>query len=458
MTTYDLVIKGGTVVTDSIIFKGNIAIDGEKVAAWLSPSDSFEASTVINAKGMLVLPGLIDVHVHFRDPGLTHKEDFLTGTKGAAAGGVTVVLDMPNTVPPVIDGTTLRQKIEAVAPKSLVDFGLYGAASAYSLNHIDEMVKIGTIGFKTYMVLPQEKASENLYDKVSVISSTELLRVFDKVSKTSSVHAIHAEDNALVSYLSSKLKDEGRRDFVSHFDSRPNLAEEIAVYNVLGLSRLFNNKIHISHLSTKEALALIKRAKANGIDVSCETCPHYFYITKDHLISKGPYAKVNPPLRNKEDVESLRLGLRDGSIDMVASDHAPHNKEEKESGMENIWLSPPGTPGVETVLPLTMRLVDEGNLSLSKLVSLVCTNPAKRFNLYPIKGSLNPGSDADLILVKPERWKIRADILQTKSWETFMLDGEEGYGLVMLTLLRGRIVYEKDVGFGKPGKGKLLRI
>lgn len=456
MVSYDLVVKGGTIVTSSTTFEADVLVDDGKIISLRKLDTEVSATTKIDARNMFILPGLIDSHVHFRDPGMTHKEDFETGSRGAIAGGVTTVFDMPTTQPVVTTADRFQDKLKQLLPKSLTDFGLYGAASPTNSQHVAELAKAGVIAFKTYTVAPPSDRVRE-YEGAFVTDDGQLLETMEAVAKTHLLHCIHAENDSTIRYLTEKLRSRGRYDALAHHDSRPSFTETEAVFEAITLARIAGVRLHILHMSTGEAAELVRQAKARGVPVTAETCPHYLLLSKAVLEKHGAHAKINPPPRTVNDQESLWRGLGDKSIDMVVSDHAPHTKEEKEAGKDDIWKAPPGTPGVETRLPLLLTSVKQGRITLNDVARLASENVAKVFNLFPTKGSLTIGADADMTIINPkEEWMIRADKLQTKAWQTVLFDGWPVHGKVKYTVLRGRVVYEDDVGFGKTGVGAPL--
>jgi allantoinase len=457
MPSFDLIIRNGKIIGEADLEEVDICINDGRIETIQTTGSGSPASRAIDAKGMLVLPGLIDPHVHFRDPGLTNKEDFLSGSKGAAAGGVTTIFDMPTTQPVVTSSGLLEDKKKIVSEKALVDFGLFGAASVDNLQEIEQLARSGVIGFKTYMVAPPKERSKE-YAGSFVTSSGKLYQVMQSVKKTGLVHCIHAESDSTVACLTEELHSEGRRDAMAHYDSRPNFTEAEAVSDALILSEAIGAMIHFVHISTREASELITNARKRGANVSSETCPHYLCFSKEILRERGAYAKYNPPPRNPEDIEGLFQALNQGIINFISTDHAPHTKEEKQRGLEDIFKAPPGTPGVETRLPIVLKMVHDGRLRLKDVPKLTSESAARRFGLYPRKGSISPNCDADLAIVDyKQEWKIKASELQTKAWETVLFDGMSVRGKVKYTILHGETSFEEGVGFANPGIGQFLR-
>ncbi|MGI0084313.1 MAG: dihydroorotase [Nitrososphaerales archaeon] len=455
MTSYSLIIKNGRILTPLGIIDSDISLDDGKIAA-IGNSSRSESSRTIDAQAKLILPGLIDPHVHFRDPGLTQKEDFLSGSKGAVAGGVTTVFDMPTTQPVVTSVSRFNEKIEIVKPKALSNFGLIAAAGEENLSDIPSLASAGAIAFKTYMVSPPKGRTKE-YEGSFISNSGQLYRVMEQVGKTGLIHCIHAESDSTISCLTERLVAQGRKDPMAHYDSRPNFTEAEAVYDAILLSKVLHTRLHLVHISTSEATQLIREAKLDHSDVSAETCPHDLCFTRELLKTRGPYAKYNPPSRNLGDTKALYDALNDGTIDMVATDHAPHTKEEKEGGREDIFRAPPGTPGVETRLPILLRMAHDGLLRLEDIPKLTSESVAQRFGVQS-KGSIQVGFDADLVIVDYDsEWTVKASELQTKAWETVLYDGMKVRGKVKYTILNGEVAYEEGVGFAKPGIGKMVK-
>lgn len=456
MPAFDVVIRNAKVVTRSFITETEVYIS-EGIIKRLGYYESRpRADLIIDASGLVILPGLVDTHVHFRDPGMTHKEDFETGSRGAAAGGTTTVCDMPTTFPVVTNRRIFREKLNEVKKKSVVDFALYSAASVDNLRELEGVAEEGAIAFKTYTVSPpKERVKE--YEGAFVTEFGQLLAVMEKSSQLGLLHCIHAEDDSSVKYFTDKLKSAGRRDPHAHCEARPNLAEKIAVYQAIAAAEYSGARLHLLHISTREAVEMIRAAKGRGVKVTAETCPHYLYFTERDMERLGSYGKFNPPARTDEDVKALWEAVRDGVIDAIVSDHAPHSREEKDEGREDIWKAPPGTPGVETKLPAILSKAAGWGLELQDVVRLCSTSPAAIFGVGSRKGEIREGMDADLVVLDPcERWRLDPSELQTKAKDTVIFAGMEMKGRIRYTLLRGKVVYERGVGFEKPGIGAFI--
>ena len=444
--SYDLVVKGGSVVLPSESIVASVLVKGEKIAGLLQGGDCPEAKQVIDASGKYVLPGLIDVHVHFREPGLTYKEDFYSGSMAAACGGITTVFDMPNVQPPTADPESFKVKAGLAAGRSFVDFGLIAAILPGNLGRLEELAAEGAACFKLFMI--------ETTGHMIVPGDGEILEAMRVIAATGLCCAVHAENESILNYYTGRLKSLGRNDPLAHHESRPVIAETEAIARCIIFARETGCRLHICHLSSQEGMMLIRQAKEWGSDLSAETAPHYLFLDQRYMKRLGSRLKVNPPLRQPADRAALWQGLLDGAVDLIASDHAPHAMEEKVTA--NIWEALSGFCGVETSLPLMLTAVNRGKLTLNQLVALTAERPARRFNLYPHKGSLLPGADADMTIIELEKEKVlySRDLHSKNKMTPF--EGFKTRGLPVMTLLRGAVVMKEGELPGAP-RGKLVR-
>jgi len=380
---------------------------------------------------------VIDVHVHMRDPGATYKEDFRTGTAAAAAGGVTTIFDMPNNTPPTKDVHALRSKARAAAERAIVDYGLYGLMAHGNMRELAPLAVAGVIGFKCYMA----ETTGNVVPP----SEAEMLGEMRAVAKAGLRAAIHAEDESLLLDRVSKLKEKGRVDPLAHYESRPEIVEEKAVHRALTIAREANCDVHIAHLSSAPGCREVRKAKLSGPRggrrVTAETCPQYLLLDKQDYAEKGSMMKSNPSIKRREDRRALWRGVQDGTIDMIATDHAPHAIGEKTSG-ESIFEQASGFPGLETSVALMLTCVGKGLLTLPRYIQLSSEAPAKAWRLYPKKGSIAVGSDADFTVVDTKKeWKIDpAEFVSKAKYSPF--EGFEAKGAAVYTVVRGRVVMD----------------
>ena len=426
----DLVIHGGRIVSPETVIEASIAIRGGTIVAVGDADAMPEAKETFDATGLNILPGAIDVHVHFRDPGYTHKEDFESGTAAAAFGGVTTVFDMPNTIPTVADGETLKAKHAIASSKAHVDYGLYAVLGEDTIDKVPELIEAGIVGFKCYM--------GNTFGRIPTPSTGAMLEAFEVVAPTGKRISLHAETNSVMERRQKRLTESGRADPLAHLASRPAMVAVEAVARAAILAEWTGARIHILHISSAAELGPLRDAKARGVDITGETCPHYLMLGEaDYARCRG-IIRVNPPVRESVNNEPLWAGLLDGTIDMIATDHAPHTPEEKTRA--DIWSVDCGFPGVETQMPLMLTEVAAGRYDVRDYVRWSAANPAKVWGLYPKKGAILPGADADLAFVDLDHaWTLRDADLQSRS-KISPWDGRQVVGLPRHTMVRGRFV------------------
>lgn len=451
--TSDLVIKNGKIASPYGIIEGGLAVVDGRIVAIAKSGHLPKADRVIDAEGKILMPGAIDVHTHLTFGKLC---DFTKGTMSAANGGVTTVMEMPLSTPPCGDNTltleAFKEKLEYLKGRAVIDYGLYGGGAHLNIEEVPKMDKAGVIGFKMYM-------GESYSPGFPAIDSGALLEMFRKISELGAIGGVHAENQSIVRFYTEKLKRKGRKEPEVYSKSRPVFAEVEAIIESAMLAREAGAKLHIFHVSSGSGAQAIKRLKVDGVAITAETCPHYLFLDESMYKAKGPYMKINPPIRSSDEVKKLWTAVLDDTIDIIASDDSSYSRDEKEAGWKNIWEAPSGAPGMETMLPLLLDRVNKGVLTLEKLISLVCERPAKTFGIYPRKGVLQVGSDADIVVVNMKRkFALRCEDLYTNS-EFILYEGMEGEGVPELVLCRGKVVMENgypgDV-IGKGGHGQFI--
>ena len=433
-----LVIRGGRIVLPTGVIEADIVVEEGKIKAIGRNLEVLNAK-VLDASGKLILPGVIDVHVHMREPGLEYKDDFANGTRDALQGGVTTVLEMPNTLPPVDTRERFLEKKKLLESKAYVDFGLYGVIHDGNIEEFEAMVNEGCIGFKIFL--------GPTTGNIPPPSQPVLYEALSKSGKYKVPLAFHAEEWDLVKYFTEKVKSSGRTDPLVHVDSRPPICEEIAIYRIGLMARETNAIVHIVHMSSCGAVDALKKLKNMGVNVTGETNPHYLLLDITDYKKYGPAMKVNPPVRGGRHKECLWKAVRDKVIDIIASDHAPHSVEEK---TRNMWEASSGFPGAYTLLPLMLDAALRGLIPITYIPLLMSEKPAKRFHLYPRKGCLIPGCDADLVIIDPSREQV---IDKNKMFCRNKITPFHGWrvkGVIEYTILRGNIVYENGVVTDKP--------
>lgn len=446
--TVDMVIRGGRIFAPSGLFEGDVVVDEGKIQSLTKDGLILEADTVLDAKGNLVLPGMIDMHVHFRDPGFPDREDFRSGTCAAAAGGVTTVADMPNTVPSVTSVEALREKVEIARGKALIDFSLIAGAGELSSDTLIGLAEGGVVGFKTFMIARFKELAA---------SDGQMLENFETIAGTGLPCMIHAENEDIVSRGIEKAKAMGRVDSIAHSEFRPPIAEVEATMRTIMLAGETDVHLHICHMSTMGAANVLGWAKKKGRNVTGETSANYLLLNSGIMKKVGPFAKIDPPLRSPEDQEALWKAVNEGVIDVIASDHAPYPKEEKDKGWQNIFDAPSGGTGVETSLPLLLDCMSRELITLERLVEAFSVNPAKIMALYPRKGALTPGADADIVIVDPNmEFVVKGEELHSKQKIT-AFEGHRGRGRPVTTIVRGKVIMDDGEVIGRPGFGEYMK-
>jgi dihydroorotase len=443
----DLVLKNGWIVTSEETVKGGVAIaDGKFVA--IGTDDTLPpAKEVIDVNGKHILPGLIDAHVHFRDPGVTHKEDFSTGSTAAVCGGITTVIDMPNQIPPTENAEQVGVKKRIGESKSLCDFAVLGVVHQTNADDILPMAKSGAIGYKIFF-------GETI-GNLPFPDDGMCIEVFSNITKSQVPLCVHAENRQIQHYWTNKLKSEGKNDPIWWEQSRPALCEAESIAHIMFMAENFGTMLHIVHASTKQAVQMVRDAKKRGLRFTAETQPHYLLRVADDMAKVGPLLKMNPPVRTKEHQDALWEGLLDGSIDMLATDHSPHTLEEKGCDINGkmtksaIWDCISGFCGVETAAPLMLTQVNKGRMSLNHYVKVASENPAKVWQMYPKKGAIRLGSDGDVTVVDMEKkMKIDPNKLHSKNKPT-PWGGWEVEGVPIYTIVRGHVQMRDGQPVGK---------
>ncbi len=423
----DLCIRGAAVVTAGGVQQGAVNVAGGKI---VSLGEALPARETVDATGKVLLPGLVDLHVHFSEPG-RDWEGWDTGTRSAAAGGVTTVVDMPlNAIPATTDAAALALKLAAAQGQAHVDYALWGGLVRDNRAQVAELLGGGVIGLKAFMYDTTDPTFPPAPDGI-------LYTGMQQLAARGGLLSVHAENSDLIHTLVADLRSAGRHDPQAWLEAHPPVTEVEAVARAIRFASETGCRLHIVHVSLPASVRLVSQAKASGVRVTCEVCAHHLTLNADDFRRIGPAAKCAPPLREKADVDELWALLLAGEIDTVASDHSPCTEAMKEG---DIWQTWGGINGVQLTLPL---LLTEGlgrGLSWPQLAGLCCTRPAELAGL-PHKGQLAAGADADLVLVDPaERWTLqRADLLTRHPWSPFL--GREFTGRVERVWLRGEAVH-----------------
>jgi len=435
----------------------HIVIEGEKIREILPASAQIPANAqLFDAKDKIVLPGAIDPHVHFNTPGYTEREDFESGTRSAAAGGVTTVIDMPDTsIPPVTEKRNLDNKLSVIEKMAVTDYALWGGVSGNVYHSgtwqkaMRDVKAAGVVGFKCYLISGMKEFTH--------LMPLDLIEVMRYARELGALVGIHAEDRAMVVSRQALAQTAGKRDAIAYYEARKDPAEEEGVKEAIAIANETQAALHIVHVASGSAATAIAKAKQDQLNITAETCAHYLNFSNEDFGRLGSVLKTAPVVKTKADGEKLWNDLRDGAIDFLASDHAPCPKPDKQTG--SIWTDYSGISGTELLLPFAFS---EGykkeRLTLARLVEVTSKNAAKRFQLYPRKGTLAPGSDADIVFVDPKgKWKVIGEKLESKGKAT-PFEGYEFTGKIVRTMVRGQTVYLDGSGIvGKAGFGRWIR-
>ncbi|ALA59719.1 dihydroorotase [Nitrospira moscoviensis] len=422
-----ILIKGGRIVDPGrFVGTGDVLIEQGKIAAVGATVAAPAGATVIDAKGLLVLPGFVDVHVHFREPGFEYKETIQSGAAAAVAGGFTTVCCMPNTNP-VNDNQAVTEFIlERAKQAGLAHVLPVGAITKGSEGK--ELAEIGDLRRSGCVAISD--------DGKPVMNSLVMRRAMEYAKAFDLTVVDHCED---IHLAEGGCMNEGLISTELGLPGIPAAAEDVMVARNVSLSELTGARLHLAHISTAGSVRMVREAKARGIAVTAEACPHHFTLTEEVVRGYNTHAKMNPPLRTWADVQAIKEGLRDGTIDVIATDHAPHATQEKQ---QDFTEAPFGIVGLETALSLTLGLVDEGVLSLEQAVTKLTSAPAAAFGLS--KGTLAVGADADVVLVDPnEQWTVDPAKFRSKSRNT-PFAGWKVKGRVRVTIVGGRPVFDAN--------------
>lgn len=453
---YELIIRNGEVVLPGEVRRLDVGVKRGRIAALGEALQASPDTRIMDAAGQYVLPGMIDMHVHFNEPAMGHWEGFRSGSAALAAGGCTCYADMPlNGNPPTVNLEALRLKAEAAAGNSAVDYLLWGGLVPGNLEELEGLAAAGVAGFKAFISGPGGEGEGRFRE----VDDDTLYQGMQRIAAAGGILALHAESEAITSVLGAAALREGRtsaRDFAA---SRPPEAELEAVARALLYSERTGCPLHFVHISTAAALELIHQAKQRGLDVSAETCPHYLILDEDSLETLGPLAKCAPPLRSSGDRERLWAALAAGRVDLIASDHSPCPPELKLAPELSFFEAWGGISGAQSSLELMFHEgVQVRGLPVTLISALLSGQPARRFGLDQRKGAIAAGLDADLVLLDPNAaYTLRAeDLLYRHRHSPYA-----GMALsckVTATLCRGEVVYTAGEGIVHGGGGEWLRI
>ncbi|MEE8109455.1 MAG: dihydropyrimidinase [bacterium] len=458
----DLIIRNGTVVTASESYRADVGIAGGKIVAieedLSGPSDTASpaGAKTYDASGKLVLPGAIDVHTHFDMPlpATRVSDDFQTGTVAAACGGITSIVDFAIQEKGDSLAKTLDDWQERAFGKAVVDYGFHMTITDARPEVLDEIPLIRDKGVTTLKVLMAYKGTL-MQDDASIY------RILDRALREGLLLLVHCENGDVIDALQKQFVAEKKTDPLWHPRSRPPILEGEATGRVIDLATLVGAPLYVVHLTCRDALERVQAAQTRGLPIFAETCPQYLVLDESMIDTpdfEGAKFVCSPPLRHKSHQESLWAGLQSGTLSVVGSDHAPfHFEGQKDLGRDNFLLIPNGLPGSETIVPiLYSEGVRKGRITLNDLVARVCTNPARLFGMYPEKGTLEVGSDADLMILDPERRVVLGRDTLHHRVDYSPYEGMEVQGVPVTTLSRGVFLYRDGEVTAPPGHGRFL--
>ncbi len=453
MASYDLIIKGGALVDATNVVEGDLCIGGGKIQAVVRDAVAEQAARVVDARGYYVLPGILDAHVH-----PIYADTMASLAVSAAHGGITTLIHFIGSGNFTAWGAkpawSLADSIQHFRAEgeatSCLDFAFH-AAIAQADDHrktIPAAVALGVTSFKMFLAYKS---------RGMMLSDDQMLDAMETMRDSGALAMVHAESGCAIDYLEQKLIASGKTTAQHYLPSRPNALEEEATFRATTFARVAGCPLYVVHMSCREAMTVTARAKDAGQPVYAETCPHYLVLTDEAVRQHGANFKIGPPLRTQEDVEALWRAIREGHVDVVASDHGAHPAEAKRRGADNIFAAPFGVPGSETLLPIMYHFgVHQGRIPITRLVELLAERPAKIFGLYPRKGTWQVGADADVVLLDPKASTTISASTQHSQAGYTAYEGMELQGQVVQTIQRGRTVFERGTLSAQPGWGRFL--
>ena len=453
--TFERAIVGGRIVTGGEVRTADVLVNGGRIAGVVEPGTSFDAAETVDASGKLVFPGMIDVHVHAREPGYTHKEDITTCSAAAAAGGVTTFFGMPNVDPPTVSREYLDQVFDLYNAKSIVDYNHNPVPS--QPDQVALMAEAGIAAYKVYMVVDTGRNYPHP-SGTGIHDHGHLLQMMESVAETGLPFMIHPHDQAIMDVVEQgfwKVDDRSPEAYAKTLAAYDGLIWDSAVGTILRMAEATDCRLHIVHTQTTRSIEMIRRAREAGVDVSAEVNHWALFLSRwSDIQEQGAYAlSYWVPDHHREAVWEA---LNDGTIEMLSSDHAPHTREEKDVGWDDTWAAHTGTPGIQYQLELMINAWHEGRVGLETIAAATAENPAATFGLTN-KGSIVAGKDADLAVIDPDaEWTISNDgVLSRCGWTPY--DGRTVKGKVVRTIVRGADVYRDGEVVGQPGWGELAR-
>jgi len=452
-SAHTTVLRNGRDVTPEGEIDGDVCFSGGKIIGVGKLPQHDAGAETIDVSGKYVVPGFIDGHVHLREMGNSDREDFYTGTQAAAVGGITTVMDMPNSTPNVITPDDFKARRERVLARAYVNIGLYVWACAKNVDRLHEFEALGPIGFKIFTA--ETGAYDPEFAQYLTTDPALMYRIFEQTARMGTVTAVHSECQALVSHFEQHARKDMAPDMRAYLSSRRQSVEDVAVFSEVAMARETGAKLHICHVVGKGTVDFLRWAKREYYPgVTCEAAPHNLLMNDQETIEKGSVAKFSPPVQSETHRRALWDGLLDGTVDIVGSDHAPQDYEKKHN--PNIWQASPGSPALDYWVPLMLDRVARGEIPMQRFVEAASARPAQVFGLYPAKGAISAGADADLVVldmaktsvVEPARFRSKAKYTPFEGWPL--------RGAPAMTFVAGALVAKDGEIVGKPGTGTIV--
>jgi allantoinase len=441
----DLAVVGGQVFLADEFRNVTLGITDGKIS--YVTSDQLNADRTIELNGELVIPGLVDAHVHFREPGYVEKEGIRTGSRAAAAGGITTVVEMPNTTPPVTDLSRWEEKADLFKSKSHIDFALFGAITEDNLGtgDIANMAETGATAFKTFM--------STSFGPLLMPDKGKLYQAFEEVAETGVPLYIHAEDEEYLDEFTRRVEESKTEGMEQFFNSRPPIAETTAVSDVIDIVRNTGTRTVIVHVTTAEAVDRIQEARSEGLPIHAEVTPYHLSLDQSDLMEIGTVGIGTPPVRSASNRDELQRRVDKAEFSLIGSDHAPHTLAEKNRDPLDVA---PGMPQLETALGVLLDTAYRNKFTIKQIIQSYSEFPARQHGIYPQKGTLSIGSDADFVVIDPDRqWTVDPDEFESEAnYSPF--SGKELVGMPIQVFQRGQCVAEEMKVINDPGSGEHL--
>jgi len=449
----DIIIKNGTVITALETYKADVGIKNGKVSV-ISENIDYEGAKIIDATGMYILPGAIDAHTHLAMPfgGTVSADNYESGTRAAACGGVTTVFDfaMQKKGDGIIQ--TVKGRDAICAPLACVDYAFHVAITDMTdevLEEFEPAVEYGLPSFKLFMVYKKEGL---------MVNDAVLCKALERSKETGSLISVHAENPDLIDMRTQQYIKDGKTSAWYHYMSRPEFVEAEADKRAIHWAKSLNAPLYIVHLANSEGMDEVKRARSEGYEIYAETCPQYLHFTSEvYTREDGRNFVCSPPIKGIESQKALWKGINTGDVATIATDHCPFQSYEKDWGKDNFTKIPNGCMGIENMYPYMLSQANKGIISFNKVVELCSTNPAKIFGCAPQKGTITPGSDADIVIYDPNKEFVVSKDNMHSDVDHTIWEGTKVKGYPIMTFSRGKIVFENGNFVGEPGWGKFIK-